>query len=245
MGGGSANGVLPLSAMDTTVFEARMTAVAEAFNTEQFAEALEATRELKQDLIAQAQLPASPHGTDEQVQLGWAHFYEFKCLFAQEAYQDVFDLLSGTEPVLLTIGVKNAGWMYSVAAECAMRLGESDRIAEFGERCFELRQQLEGEPMAVFECVQTMVHLLNEAQRPDLYRPWAVRLMAIGTEHGADLPVIAGVDRLLDHVEATQDAESVEIVREARVTLAEMCEGEFADEASETLERLDRVCPPA
>jgi hypothetical protein len=229
--------------MDTTVYEARMTAVAEAFNTEQFAEALAASRELKQDLVAQAQLPASTHGTDEQIQLGWAHFYEFKSLFAQEKFQSVFDLLARPEEVALTIGVKNAGWMYSVGAECAMRLGESDRIAEFGERCFELRQQLEDEPMSAFECVQTMLHLLNEAQRPDLYRPWAVRLMAIGTEHGADLPVIAGVDRLLDHVEATQDTESVEIVREARTTLAEMCEGEFSGEATETLARLDQVCP--
>lgn len=239
------NPSLPLSSMDTTVFDARMSAVVEAFNQENFEESLGAALELKHDLIAQAQLPGSTHGTEESIQLGWARFYEFKSLFAQENFQGVYELLTRPEEFTFTIGVKNAGWMYSVGAECAMRIGRTDHIAEFGEKCFEFRQQLEDDPMSVFQCVQTVLTLLDEARRPELYRPWAVRLIAIGIQHGADRPVIAGVDRLLDHYDATQDAATAQIIRDARTTLAELCAGEFSDEATETLERLDRVCPSA
>ncbi|MHC5020286.1 MAG: hypothetical protein ACYTGX_09285 [Planctomycetota bacterium] len=232
--------------MEPTVFEARMTAVAEAFNQEDYAQSLTAARELKHDLIAQAQMPESTHGPDEGIQLGWARFYEIKSLFAQEDYQGVFDLLAEpAEGVPYTIGVKNAGWMYSVGAECALRVGAHDRITAFGEQAYDLRCQLEDDPMSVFQCVQTVLTLLDEAKRPQEYGPWAVRLIAIGTQYGADRPVIAGVDRLLDQYEATQDAETAQIIRDARPALAELCDGEFAEEAVETLERLDRVCPAA
>jgi len=224
--------------MEDTLFRARMTGVAEAFDEERYAESLDAARSLKHDLIAAAQLPGSLHGPEEGQQLGWARFYEVKCLFALGEWQALVDRIATPEPVGFTVGAKNAGWMFSVATEAAFHCGDLDRVEEWGERCYELRQLLTDDPMSVFHCVHMVLQLLESADAPERNRVWAERMLAIGREHGAERPVISAVNWLCDHVDRTGHAGARQTALDARPELERYARGEFADEARAVLQRL-------
>ena len=219
-------------------FDARMAAVAGAFDGGDPAEALRLARALKADLLA----AAGEDGGVDPLQVGWARFYEVKSLHALEEWAAAHALLVSTEPVPFAVSTKNAAWMFSVGAECAERLGKVDEIGRFGERCWQARLE-HGDERSAFDCVMTVCTLLARAGRPDLNRSWAERLLAIGEKHGAERAVLGGLDRLLDNWERSRDLAIEGTLRGRRARLVALTGGEFPDEARTVLARLDRLLP--
>lgn len=154
-------------------------------------------------------------------ELGWAVYYEFRCLYALGRTTEAWELLHSEDRRLSRIDVKNDGWMCSVGSELAARLGRVEDVARLGEECLMLRREL-GDPRSEVMCCQTVCTLLQRLCRPDRNRDFAQHLVTLGIRFGSARTLASGVGFLIDGYEHTPAPALREALRVASIQSPEL-----------------------
>jgi hypothetical protein len=141
-------------------FASEMDAVHRFFEARDYRAALERSRDLRS------------RSRENPEELGWAVYYEFRCLYALGRTGQAWLLLHSEDRRASRIGVTNEGWMCSVGSELAARLGRVDDVVRLGKECLKLRGEL-GDRESEMMCCQTVCTLLERLGRPDLGRDFA------------------------------------------------------------------------
>jgi ankyrin repeat protein len=191
--------------MDATAFDVRMKEIAGRFEADDFPQSLQLARTLKRDLLDGSAV--------DPLQLGWARYYEFKSLFALKDYRGTYDLLNAPERVPFAVSSRNAAWMSSVGAECAMHLDIPDEVVRLAGRCLEGREllkDLEGQLMAA----ATACRLLEMIHREDLNDRFARELVRLGRKHSIPNALHEGYRHLIANVGKTGREDLVREVAE-------------------------------
>jgi hypothetical protein len=179
--------------------ESQMDDVNQLMNQNNFSQALVQVRSIKSEMLSHA--PCDP------MLLGWVMFFEFKCLFSLKDYKAALAQANEALPCPFALSTNNAGFRASVCSELAVRCDEPvDEIIRFGTAAYEERQR-GGEPMA----------MLNAEDKAEFF---AREMIALGTTHGADMPVLKGYLSLMRaKLRAGRDEELRPLVDELLVTL--------------------------
>lgn len=172
--------------------------------------------------------------------LGWLRYYEFKCLYELRAFKEAVDLFRHPEPAPVDIPLKNAGWMHSVAAECAAMMGRAEDVVRWMERACELRRA-DGDGAGMAMALNTACLLLERIGRSDLNTPFADRMIELGLKTGAENAVIEGVVRLLDNYRARARTTVRRRLQKGGTLLPALRDPIFKKKAEGALERVKRA----
>jgi hypothetical protein len=195
--------------VDTEEFSARMESIADLDSAGKSDACLQESRRLKWELVAS-------NGSPEQQ--GWSIYYEFKSLFQLERFTEGLALMEG-EFHQTEIGLKNSGWMCSVAGEMAARLKRIDTVVEYGRLCLSYRRAI-NDPVSEIQCAQTFCRLLEWGGDSSQNLEFAQHEIVIGLKHKALVPVADGIHHLLENFKATKDESLKKLVLDY---LAEAC----------------------
>lgn len=218
--------------MDRSTCEERLTRI-HALHAEGYA--------LKAYGLAEATKREYLEGGDvDPLLLGWLRYYAFRCLYALEAWAEAVELFRRPEPRPFFLGLRNAAWMHSVAAECAARLGRAEDVVRWAERACELRRA-DGDAEGMAMALNTACVLLERMGRPDLNTPFADRMIELGLRTGAENAVIEGVVRLLENYETRARTTVRRRLTKGGTLLPALRDPEFKTKAEAALERVKRV----
>ncbi|HYE99481.1 MAG TPA: hypothetical protein VEJ18_11250 [Planctomycetota bacterium] len=216
---------------DTRVKE-RLDRIA-ALTSEGYAmKALAVVRQTKAEMLAA--------GLADPLLLGWIRYYEFRALYDVQGWKEIDELFRQPEPQTLSMPLKNAAWIQSVAGEAASRLGDAREVARRMEACYTMRLE-DGDPVSAVQALQTACVLLARMGRPEMNTAFADRLIEAGLRFDATNAILQGLHLLADNYEKAPRTTVRRRLERGRTLLPSEVEPEFMEEARRVLERLRKL----
>ena len=195
----------PPMASNKTI-EDRMDIVNALMENKNYPVALRKVSEVKADLLSNKECDPSL--------LGWVLFFEFKCLYKLERYDDALNQATEKLDVAYDMTPNNAAFRAAMCSELCVRAGRPvEQVVAFGTESFLRRTQ--GDPLHTLQTLNTSCRLLELRDAEDKAESFARNMIIFGSKSQADVPVIKGYISLMrGKLRAGKDTEIRPIVDE-------------------------------
>ena len=169
--------------------EDRIGEVNELMESNNHLEALKQVRMVKEGMLLNA--PPDPS------LLGWVMLFEFKCLYVLGEYAAALAQATDLVSSIYTLSSNNSAYRASVCTELSVRCERPvDELIAHGEEAFN-QYTHSGNPLFILKSLKMTCYLLRLRDAEDKSEAFARRMIEIGLEQGADVPVIMGFTHLM------------------------------------------------
>ena len=225
----------PVAPMKT--IEDRMDVVNALMENKNYPVALRQVTEIKKDML-------SSESCDPSL-LGWVVFFEFKCLYKLERYDDALEQAAEKLSSPYKMTPNNAAFRASMCSELCVRAGRPvEDVIAFGTESF-LRKVQGDNVLHTLRTLTTSCTLLELRDAEDKAEDFARNMIEIGAKAKADVPVLRGYISLMrGKLRAGKDAEVRPIVDELFGIIRELPKSNQRAELMSEVARLETSRSP-
>lgn len=216
----------------TETIEDRMDIVNALMDNKNYPVALRMISEIKEEML-------SSEACDPSL-LGWVVFFEFKCLYKLERYDDALNQADEKLTAPYTMTPNNAAFRASMCSELCVRAGRPvEQVVAFGTESF-LRRVQGDNVIHTLKTLSTSCTLLELRDAEDKAEDFARNMIELGAKGKADVPVLKGYISLLrGKLRAGKDTELRPIVDELFGTIRELPKSNQRAELMSEVARLE------
>ena len=221
----------------TKTIEDRMDIVNALMGDNNYSVALRMVSEIKDGMLSGSECDPSL--------LGWVLFFEFKCLYKLERYEDALNQADEKLPMRYEMTPNNAAFRASMCSELCVRAGRPvEQVVAFGTESF-LRRVRGDNVVHTLQSLNTSCILLELRDAEDKAEDFARNMIELGSKGKADVPVLKGYISLMrGKLRAGKDTELRPIVDELFGKIRELPKSNQRAELMSEVARLETSRSP-